>query len=327
METPPPATAWRLGVSRPPRISVVTPSYNQGKFLEQTIRSVLLQGYPDLEYIVIDGGSADGSVETLRRYQPLLSYWVSEKDGGQANAINKGLGRASGEIFAYINSDDFYLPGALHAVAEHFRRNPNCTWVCGDMVFVDGGGRTMSSPQTIIPRSAGQGLSRRYFAQQQAMFWRREALGGGFEEHWRYCFDFELFIRLLLAGHECEHLPLRLAAMRLHPDSKTVGEARRFEDEVFRLSEGFFGRITPSERRSCVHTHLLRQSYEAGDRREAAKYLLRALAAYPECIKGRWFWGCLRQVLRGRVTGMKAPAAVGPEVVSSSLEPLAEETT
>lgn len=321
---PPPAVAWPFGGSRPPRITVVTPSYNQGKFLEQTIRSVLLQGYPDLEYMVIDGGSTDGSVDVIRRYQHLLSYWVSEKDGGQAHAINKGFDRASGEIFAYINSDDFYLPGALRAVAEHFRRSPASTWVCGEMIFVDGGGRTVSSPQTIIPQSAGQCLSRRYFAQQQAMFWRREALGGGFEERWRYCFDFELFVRLLLAGHGCEHLPLRLAAMRLHPDSKTVGEARRFEDEVFRMSKGYFGRITPSERRSCTHTHLLKQSYEAGDGREAVRYLVRALFTYPECVKSRWFWGCLRRVLRIGVTRTKAPTAVEPECTGSSFEALAD---
>ncbi len=302
--------------ARWPRISVITPSFNQGPFLEQTIRSVLAQNYPNLEYIIIDGGSTDGSVEIIRRYQRRLAYWISEQDGGQAHAINKGLARASGEIVAYINSDDFYLPRAFAAAAECFRREPACTWLCGDTILVDSDGRTTSSPQTNVPQSAGHCLARRYFAQQQAMFWRREVLAAGFQERWRYCFDFELFIRLLLAGHKCEHLPVTLAAMRLHPDSKTMSEAHNFESEVFAMSQPYFSRITWAERRSCTHTHLLRRSCAAsaaGSGREAARYLAQALVTYPEGIKSRWFWGGLRRVLKSGFMEIAAPTAVGPE--------------
>src|SRR5438309_6203079 len=101
-----------------PRITIVTPSYNQGRFLEETIRSVLLQGYPNLEYMVIDAASTDESVEIIRKYERWLAYWVSEKDRGQTHAINKGLAKATGEIFSYLNSDDLLAPGALAAVAE-----------------------------------------------------------------------------------------------------------------------------------------------------------------------------------------------------------------
>jgi glycosyltransferase involved in cell wall biosynthesis len=131
---PPEKTGWPWTVETPPlpparpdgsawpRVSIVTPSYNQGQFIEETIRSVLLQGYPDLEYMIIDGRSTDQSVEIIKKYEPWLTYWVSEKDRGQAHAINKGFARASGEIGGYINSDDFYLPGALSSAAVSFTR-------------------------------------------------------------------------------------------------------------------------------------------------------------------------------------------------------------
>src|SRR6266700_4138610 len=111
-------------MQRFPKISIVTPSFNQAQYLEQTICSVLDQRYPNLEYIIVDGGSSDGSVDVIRKYEKSLTYWVSEKDRGQTHAINKGLERASGSILGYLNSDDYYLDGALHRVAEQFTKHP-----------------------------------------------------------------------------------------------------------------------------------------------------------------------------------------------------------
>src|SRR4051794_21372097 len=107
-----------------PKITVITPSYNQGEFIERTLRSVLEQGYEPLEYLVVDGGSTDDSVDVIRRYEDRLAWWVSEPDDGQTHALNKALERATGDVIAYINSDDYYLPGALDAAAEALERDP-----------------------------------------------------------------------------------------------------------------------------------------------------------------------------------------------------------
>ncbi|HAX95810.1 MAG TPA: glycosyltransferase, partial [Prolixibacteraceae bacterium] len=120
-----------------PKISVVTPSYNQGQFIEETIRSVLLQGYPNLEYIVMDGGSTDGSVKIIKKYEPWLSYWVSEPDRGQSHAINKGINRAAGEILFWLNSDDLCLPGAFFKAAESFSQYPNQKLVIGQAQIIN----------------------------------------------------------------------------------------------------------------------------------------------------------------------------------------------
>ena len=125
------------GVAVSNRISVVTPSYNQGEFLEETIRSVLLQGYSDLEYIVIDGGSSDQSVDIIRKYEKWLAYWVSEKDSGQTNAINKGFSRSTGEFRAYLNSDDVYLPDALSQAALSSTQQPETALLYADCELID----------------------------------------------------------------------------------------------------------------------------------------------------------------------------------------------
>jgi len=120
-----------------PRVSIVTPSYNQGQFVEETIRSVLLQGYPNLEYIIIDGGSTDGSVDIIRKYEPWLAYWMSEPDRGQAQAVNKGWHRATGEVLAWLNSDDVYMPGAISQVVKAFQDHPDAIAVVGSCAMTD----------------------------------------------------------------------------------------------------------------------------------------------------------------------------------------------
>ena len=153
----------------PPKLSIVTPSFDQGKFLEETILSVLDQNYPNLEYIIIDGGSTDESVEVIKRYEKHLAYWISEKDRGQVHAINKGIERTTGDIFGFLNSDDLYLPGTFATVTEHFDNHPESEWVCGDTVMF-GDGLEDELIQTVAPKSAAHCLSWAYTAPQPGHF-------------------------------------------------------------------------------------------------------------------------------------------------------------
>lgn len=284
-----------------PRISIVTPSYNQGNYLEETILSVLNQNYSNLEYIVIDGGSCDSSVEIIQKREDALAYWESEPDRGQVHAINKGLERASGDIIAYINSDDVYLPGAFAAVADYFRSHPDCKWLCGDTVMF-GEEHPTSLVQARVPKSSAHCLSWAYKAPQPGMFWRRELLASGFDERWRYCFDHDLYVRLLLQEYKCEHLPLPVAGYRLHKDSKTVAESQAFGEEFDQIAEYYEPMLRGAGRRWSKATRLLRKSYSAsksGNAKEGRDWLIQALFIHPEGICYRPFWGCLKMILKG----------------------------
>ncbi len=284
----------------PSKISIVTPSFNQGQFIEETIRSVLDQNYPNLEYLVIDGGSTDQTIDIIRKYKPQLSHWESEPDRGQVHAINKGLARATGNIFAFLNSDDIYLPGTLATVAKYFDEHPAAEWICGDTQMF-GEGRPTEVVHTVIPKSAAHCLSWAYTAPQPGHFWKRELLGAGFDEAWRYDFDHDLYVRLLLSGHKCEHIAATFAGYRLHEASKTVAETDAFDEEFDRSAEVYESRLHGADRRWCQSTRFLRRSYAAsksGDKSKGALWLMRALATYPEGLAQKNFWGCLRKLAK-----------------------------
>lgn len=205
-----------------PRVSIVTPSYNQAPFIEETIRSVLLQGYPDLEYIIIDGGSSDSSIDIIRRYEPWLAYWVSESDRGQAHAINKGFERATGEIVAWLNSDDLYEPGVLRTISSLFHAHPDIPLIHGDITIITtdgtatGYGATSSSLNKLVNWLEDGGLA------QPAVFWRRSLMNrvGSLRTDLRFIMDYEFFLRARRL-FEFVHVPESLARFRVHPASKT----------------------------------------------------------------------------------------------------------
>ena len=281
-----------------PKISLITPSYNQGNFLEETILSVLNQRYANLEYIIVDGGSTDDSISVIKKYEPHLAFWVSEPDRGQAHALNKGLAHATGDIVAYLNSDDLYLPGAFAAAVNYFTAHPACEWLCGDTLFFGDGDTQTYLQQAVVPQSAAHALSWAYTAPQPGMFWRRVLLDGGFAEQWRYCFDHELYVRQLLAGHSCAHLPMPVAAYRLHGTSKTVAEGSHFDAEFDRIAETYEPQLTGADRRWCKATRLYRQAFASSNKPHALKTLLQSRAIYPEGLTARPFWGSLRAVLK-----------------------------
>jgi glycosyltransferase involved in cell wall biosynthesis len=251
-----------------PKISVITPSFNQAGFLEQTMRSVLEQDYPNLEYIVVDGGSTDGSVDVIRRYADEITDWVSEPDRGHAHAINKGLARARGEVVGFLNSDDLYLPGALLAVGDVFRRYPAVEWVAGG-VLMFGDPDSFSDPHwwhgAQVPRDAAACLYKNYEAAQPAMFWRRRLFEqhGGFDENLTYCFDHEFYARLMVAGHRCEPLKRPLAGYRFHGRSKTVAEGEQFGQDFKTVRERYIDQVPA--KRARVEARIARRRDKRGD--------------------------------------------------------------
>jgi glycosyltransferase involved in cell wall biosynthesis len=206
-----------------PSITIVTPSLNQGRFLEATIRSVLDQRSASLEYIVQDGGSRDGSVEIIRRHADRLARWESSPDRGQAAAINRGFAGTRGSIMAWLNSDDLLLPGALHHIGRFFSEHPETDVVYGHRVVIDEDGCEIG--RWILPAHRRGSMIWRNYIPQETMFWRRELwerTGGKVDESFDFAIDCELVARFERAGATLARLPRFLGAFRVHGDQKSV---------------------------------------------------------------------------------------------------------
>lgn len=222
-----------------PKISIVTPSFNQAEFLERTIRSVLDQGYPNLEYIIIDGGSTDGSVDVIRRYADRLVYWVSEKDSGQSQAINKGLMRATGDWLAWQNSDDIFYPGTFSQLTGCASRKPGAGLIVGDMSMIDVHDQVMRDIKYVRP-TYGAMLAEGMVLTNQAAFWRRELHQqlGYLREDLHFGFDFEWFLRILRSGVRAEHVRGMWGGLRMHQATKTAQSQSDFKREYAAILAG-----------------------------------------------------------------------------------------
>jgi glycosyltransferase involved in cell wall biosynthesis len=204
-----------------PRVTIVTPSYNQAEYLEKTILSVLNQDYPDIEYIIIDGGSTDGSVDIIKKFQHRLAYWVSEPDRGQSDAVNKGFKHATGRIFNWLNSDDLLMPSAVKIAVYYLMNNSDVGMVYGDRATIDEKGNVLSL--TRLPSFSPRAFRHHIKIPQETAFYRCEHWCdvNGVDEELKFCMDYDLFIKLSKITRFC-HIPFVLGAYRKHQLSKSV---------------------------------------------------------------------------------------------------------
>jgi glycosyltransferase involved in cell wall biosynthesis len=293
-------------------VSIVTPSFNQVSFLEQTLRSVLEQDYPRIEYIVIDGASTDGSADIIKKYalesDSLLSrsqkrasgihkidFWVSEKDSGQAEAINKGLARATGDIVAWINSDDFYFPGAIASAVKAFEFHPDAGLVYGDTVAVDEKGEFIHFPK--YAQWSLEDLLTFNIIGQPAVFMRRDVLlkAGFLDPSFHFLLDHQLWIRM--ASHApMVYVPEQWAAGRFHDSAKNVAQAAKFGEEAFRILDwaksdplvsGTLDRISRQSRAGALRING-RYLLDAGKAWESFKSYFQSLVTHPSTALVEW---------------------------------------
>ena len=249
-------------------VSIITPSFNQAAYLEQTIQSVLNQECAHIEYIVVDGGSTDGSVEVIKKYADKLAWWVSEKDRGQADAINKGFARATGDIVAWLNSDDYYLAGTVSAVVKVFEEHPEVALVYGNMLAVDGDGKTFNT--LTYKQLTLEDLLCFQIIGQPAVFMRRSALqvAGELDPIFHFMLDHHLWIRIAQRG-QILHVDQTWAAARYHAEAKNIAQAAEFGRDAFRILEF----ATRDETLSPVLAKVSRRARAAANRVDS-RYLL-----------------------------------------------------
>jgi len=272
-----------------PKISIVTPNYNYGQYLEETIRSVLLQGYPNLEYIIMDGGSTDNSVEIIKKYEPWITYWESEKDRGQTHAINKGFKKATGDIVAWINSDDVYVPEAFHVVAQHHLENPGQI-ILGDVEdFYDDESQPPNRKRLhhVMPSSMLKPLDGSWFWHQPGTFVPMKIQNkiGKLDENLHYAFDKDWIFRLVEIA-PVHYLNTVVARFRIHSEAKTSSGMDTWIKEIYQVNQRYISLADPGSAHHLLALYHLRLAglylcehteYEPFfDRRCAAMEMLRA---------------------------------------------------
>jgi glycosyltransferase involved in cell wall biosynthesis len=319
---PPGKTGWPWTVDAPllaptrpdgsawPSISIVTPSYNQGQFLEETIRSILLQGYPHLQYFVMDGGSTDDSAAVIEKYAPWLDAWRSARDNGQADAVNRGLALATGEIFQFINSDDFLPTGALEKVAAAW---PAGGAVAGSVLEFDGDQTHLVANCRVTPRTLLLRMYRGPYASyhQPGVWLDRAKLAelGGFEADLRYCFDFYSTTLYFERWPDIRYIPDVLVHFRIHGSQKTTGERDGVTIEYARARGMLGSSLRSAKNRRDAQVGLRRSLWPSAVetiRRSSQSNLRKAavlawrLLREPEVAFNRLTLGAIRRELTGR---------------------------
>lgn len=294
-----------------PRISIVTPNYNYGHFLEETIRSILLQGYPDIQYIITDGMSVDNSVEVIKKYEKWLDYWVSEKDKGQTNAINKGLRRCRGEIFNWINSDDQLFPGALFEIARLWNKHQHPDMLVGNgMSFEVASGKELYRVQPKIIKKpwdlikygqVGLGIS------QSNAFFKLSVVRdiGYLKEDLEYCFDWALYLQVVLNLRQKFKMSITSALISkslVHCDAKTVKNTSSFAKEGYKFLQEIYPKLSWVEK---IQVNIWKIQYNAQskviealkDSPKDLRKLVKLLLRYPSVCFSKFFWGALRRII------------------------------
>jgi glycosyltransferase involved in cell wall biosynthesis len=291
-----------------PKISIVTPTFNQGQYIEQTIQSIMDQDYPNLEYIIIDGGSTDNTPEIIKKYEKHLTYWVSESDRGQAHAINKGLERSTGEIFQWINSDDYLEKGALFKIAEAFS-NPKVDVVAGKTVYFKNEAFEEPIQQAKLSSKGILKWEKGVKFVQPGVWLRKEKMisCGGIDEQFHFCFDWDLYIRYLQKFPMVCYIPGILVYFRLHENSKTVSFINKFhhEEELIlkkytEFNQNEFLKINAQNRldRKKMYAHIdLILNNSAYSKYKKIKELIKSIYANPKINLNRITLGAFKQIL------------------------------
>ncbi len=271
--------------TKTPKISIITPSYNQGSFIERTISSVCEQSYPYWEHIIIDGGSTDNTVEILQKYPHLK--WISEPDRGQVHAINKGISISTGDIIAYINSDDYILPGAFDAVVNFFNSNSAIDYLYGDSLLVDKNGQILHTCKS-IRYNWGIMAHGRSLINQPASYFTRLVLEavGGFNESYDFCMDQEHWVHAAIKKIKFGNIPFLLAAARMQPNSKssTIREKLNFEHKHI-LKHYCQSKFSNLNILNDIYFHIMLIFY-------------RSYGVYRRCVERREFkLGCCKKAL------------------------------
>lgn len=284
------------------RISIIVPSFNQGRFLGETIRSIVTQGWPDLELIIIDGGSTDETLDVIRKHESSIAYWINEPDRGQGDAINKGLRRATGDVVTWFGADDLYADGIFAALEPAWRKNPRAIYAAPVANFYSRGRQTLLRPHGLTLENVIQYWQRRSLWHDPGLFWSRAVIeaAGDIDTTLHYSFDYDYLIRALQHSG-VEYLDHVAAGFRLHRHSKSISQTEQMMAETAMVSQRYWALLDRVDR-------------EGFERSEHAARVRRAAS---QLIRGRREgWQLLRRAIHERpVAAMARLALLAPTVL------------